>query len=138
WAVHEGHLDTNPAAGVSQVVNAKARPKEKPRVPYSADDLATLFAPDAMEARRQEGHAMYSLPILALHSGCRLEELGGLKVEDVRTEDGVSFLAIEPSDVRALKTDSSYRRVPLHPEVVRLGFLAFVKAQRDASHVRLF
>ena len=38
----------------------------------------------------------------------------------------------------SVKTKSSRRRVPIHPALVKLGFLAFVAKQREAGHERLF
>jgi integrase len=68
----------------------------------------------------------------------RLEELGQLRVSDVREEDGVPYLAIEPGDGKRVKTKSSRRRVPLHPELVNLGFLDFKAKQETSGEVRLF
>lgn len=57
------------------------------------------------------------------HNGPRLNELGQLHVGDVRREDGVWFLAIEPGAEKRVKTRSSPRRIPVHPALVKLGFL---------------
>jgi len=80
--------------------------------------------------------------------GARLEELGQLRVTDVREEDGIPFLAIQLGDGKRLKTRSSRRRIPVHPDFIRLGFLTFVESrralpeassvQRSASHTRVF
>nr|WP_314583644.1 hypothetical protein [uncultured Pseudomonas sp.] len=47
-------------------------------------------------------------------------------------EDSVPFLAIlsldEDDAGRTVKTESSQRRVPIHPDLVALGFLHYVKA----------
>jgi integrase len=117
-------------------VSARRDPEEG-RQPYNAEDPATLFSKDAGEARKGRPADTW-LPWLALYTGARLEELGQLRVSDVREEEGVPFLAIEAGDGKKLKTRSSRRRIPLHPELVRLGFLAFVGAQRQAAHERLF
>jgi integrase len=130
WAVKQGYIDANPAHGVAQVA-AKADPEDR-RLPYDADDLKKLFS-----VRRKDG-ADHWLPLLALWTGARLEELGQLHVADVREEDGVRFLAIEPGDGKRTKTKSSRRRVPLHPELLRLGFLEYVERQRAAGQVWLF
>ena len=67
---------------------------------------------------------------------------------DVREEGGVPFLAIELGDGKRLKTRSSRRRIPVHSDLIRLGFLTFVESrgalpedasvQRSASHARVF
>jgi integrase len=126
WAVKQGYLDVNPAAGITQVAT-QANPEDR-RLPYSTEDLRKLFA-----VPRKPG-VDHWLPWLALYTGARLEELGKLRPQDVLQDDGVSYLDITGK----LKTKSSRRRVPLHPELVRGGFLAFVEEQRDAGHERLF
>jgi len=117
---------------------AKRAQWESGRLPYDADDLAKLFSRDAVELCRKRGSADYWLPLLALFSGARLEELGQLRTADLRREDGVDFIAIEAGDGKRVKTRGSQRRVPVHPELVRLGFLAYVARQREAGAVRLF
>jgi uncharacterized protein DUF6538/integrase-like protein len=99
WGKREGYLTTNPADGIT--VSAKVD-REEGRQPYSAEDLATLFSRDACEARKGKPADTW-LPCLALFTGARLEELGQLRVSDVRVEDEVPFLAIEASDSRPVR-----------------------------------
>ncbi len=134
WGKKEGYLALNPAEDIT--VSAKRDPEEG-RQPYSADDLRTLFSRDACEARKERPPDTW-LPWLALYTGARLEELGQLRVSDVREEEGVPYLAIEAGDGKKLKTRSSRRRIPLHPELIRLGFIAFVESQRNQGEQRLF
>ncbi len=135
WAKREGYLTTNPAEGIT--VSATKADREERRQPYGPEDLRIVFGREAC-ARRRQSEAKTWLPWLALYTGARLEELGQLHVADVREEDGVWFLAIEPGDGKRVKTGSSRRRIPLHPELIRLGFLDFVTRQRTAGHARLF
>jgi integrase len=136
WAVAEGWIDTNPADGITHA-GAKRASQESRRQPYSTEDLRALFSPEAMEARKGKG-ANHWLPLLALFSGGRLEELGQLRVADVRHDDGVDYLSIEGGNGKRVKTAGSWRRIPIHPELVRLGLLDYVAVQRTAGHDRLF
>ena len=77
--------------------------------------------------------------MLALFTGARREELAQLTAERVRVEEGVPYLAIDPiDDDGSLKTDESRRAVPIHSELIRLGFLAFVEDRRRAGGGHLF
>jgi integrase len=129
WAQNEGYLTINPAARIT--IDATDS-DESGRLPYSAEDLKVIFG------AKREGNANHWLPWLALYTGARLEELGQLRVTDVREEDGVLYLAIEPGDGKRVKTKSSRRRVPLHPELIKLGFLDFKAKQEKAGEIRLF
>jgi integrase len=127
WAKREGYLVANPSEGITTAV-AKGDFEER-RLPYDADDLKKLFSHDAVEARKARA-ADYWLPLLALYTGARLEELGQLRNSDVRREDAV--------DGKRIKTRSSRRRIPIHPQLVGAGFLTFVDKQRAGGHERLF
>jgi integrase len=50
-----------------------------------------------------------------------LSEILGLRPDDWRQEDGVHYFDIQPHEGRGLKTAASRRRVPIHPEILRLG-----------------
>ena len=78
------------------------------------------------------GEAAFWLPLLAFYTGARRGELASLTVKDVRKVDGVvAFMFVaEKATGKSLKTRSSARTVPLHPQLVKLGFLAYVDKVR--------
>ena len=78
------------------------------------------------------------LPLLGLWTGARLEELGGLRVEDVKEEGTRPYIFIRAADGRRLKNRGSERRVPLHPALVRAGFLDYVTERKRAGDALLF
>lgn len=69
----------------------------------------------------------YWLPLLGLYHGNRLEEFAQLRREDVMQEAGIWCFRIHGEDGRQIKNAQSERRVPLHPEIERRGFLAYVE-----------
>ncbi len=78
--------------------------------------------------------AKFWLPLLALFHGARLEEFADLYRRDVGRDDGTWFVALteaapdeeEGSGGRRLKNANAERNVPIHPEVIRLGFLDYI------------
>ena len=77
---------------------------------------------------------LYWVFLLAASTGARIEELGQLLVSDVRSEKGLHYLWLDNlGDDQELKTDSSRRRVPLHPKVTELGFLQWAREERDPA-----
>ena len=70
--------------------------------------------------------ARFWLPLLGLFHGNRLEEFAQLRREDVGQADGVPYLRITDEDGRQLKNEQSRRDVPLHSELIRIGFLDYV------------
>lgn len=140
YAVLNGFRDDNPASGLKAIGQASHGPA---RLPYSLDDLNTIFQSPIFQAGERPtggaGEAAKWLPLLGLFTGARLEELGRLEVTDVGIEDGVQFLFIHTGDNgRRVKNRSGRRRVPVHPELIRLGFLAYVDERRRLKDRSLF
>ncbi len=122
-------------SNVARTVNVVgARVKKKARLPFRDEDLRRLFASPVFAAGDRPvgggGEAAYWLPVLALFTGARQEELAQLAVADVRDEDGIHYLVITDEGDGKVKTASSRRSVPLHRDVLSLGFLDYVKARK--------
>ena len=85
------------------------------------------------------GEAAFWLPLLALFTGARLEELGQARTEDVKDIDGVPVLEIsDRGEGMSVKTESSRRRIPIHQTLLDLAFLEYVETLRGAKDERLF
>lgn len=120
---------------------------EPEREPWETGDLVKLFASpvfaDGARPKAAGGEAAYWLPLLGMFTGARLGELAPLRVTDVQEDTGsqVPFLAIRVivEEGKRLKTTSSIRAVPVHPELIRLGFLEYVEeARKQNSKALLF
>lgn len=141
-ALDKDVLTTNPVKGVEPTLPAQRQ--QKPRVPYTDDDLRAIFSSpifsDGARPAGGGGEAAKWLPILGFYSGARLEELGQLHVADVQKYDGLGwYLTItDEGPEQRLKNESSHRRVPLRDEILQLGFLEYVESQRQANQLRLF
>jgi len=80
--------------------------------------------------------AVYWLPLLGYYSCARLSELAYLELGDIDVERGT--LKIQPTRRRRLKNAVSRRTLPIHPELIRLGFLDFVRTRADGRHDLIF
>lgn len=150
WAEGNDYCDANPARGM-KIADPDANREKRKRLPYSPEDLKTIFERSPLYTgcaspahRSKPGNNIirdvsYWLPLLGLFTGCRLEELGQLLLTDVREEDGIPFLDINTLDEgKRTKNKGSRRKVPLHPELVRCGFLDYVAGLRKAGERQLF
>jgi integrase len=82
--------------------------------------------------------------LLGLFTGARLGELAPLTTADITTEtlSDIAIITIR-EDLergRTLKTLASRRVIPVHPELVRIGFLQFVESLRpkEGKEAQLF
>ncbi|WP_083875963.1 site-specific integrase [Caenispirillum salinarum] len=76
------------------------------------------------------------VPLISVLSGMRIEEICHLRVGDVRQEQDVWVFDIKWASGH-IKNDASKRLVPLHDELLRMGFIQDRVAGRDKSE-RLF
>jgi integrase len=126
----------NPFEGlkIEEIRGAKNR-----RSSFNAGDLTTLLSQPFMvsgdkEAGGGKGLAARWLPLLAMFTGARRRELAQLKLADIIEEDGITFLRIiDSGDEQSVKVAGSIRRVPVHPELVKCGFLTFVAQRHKAG-----
>ena len=120
-------------------------------VAFSQDDLERIFHHQVYTAYAAGNAARYWIPLLDRYTGCRLNELAQASVRDVRTFDGIHCLSVtdteldaqgravpKPKKKKRLKTKSGRRTLPLHPELIRLGFLDYVTERRNAGTRSLF
>jgi integrase len=150
WAADNDYAETNVAAGVKIKDTDAAKNKRKE---FDLVSLNAIFSsPVFTEGERPaggKGEAAYWLPLLALFTGARLEELGQLRTSDVVEEhypnaegaDRPAWLiriTDDEADDLKIKNALSERKVPVHPELVRLGFIAYVEAANAAGEARLF
>ena len=151
WAADNGHAASNVAHGITIKDTQAAKNKRKS---FDLPALNAIFASpiysNGERPTQGRGEAAYWIPLLALFTGARMEELGQLRPSDVvrlayPDPDGsekhgwfLHLIEAEGEDGTKLKNAVSERLIPLHPELERLGFVAFAQAMKDQSRDRLF
>ena len=136
WAHENERLPENVAEKVRQPKARKVDGREKGYT--DAEAVAVLRAsrshvprPNQFGFVRETPHmtaAKHWAPILAAFSGARISEITQLRKEDVRKERERWIIRITP-DAGSVKA-GGYRDVPLHRQVIALGFIAFVEAAK--------
>ena len=141
---------SNPAAGIdpsafTQTPSAAAMPSKRP---FNIDELNLIFQYPwfsgchsskriHLSGEHWLGGMHYWVPILALFTGCRAGELGGLMVEEVRINDRHPHILIRDNQFRTTK--GAYRRkIPILDQLMELGFARFVEQAGAKSQIRLF
>lgn len=137
YAVSHGYMVTNPAGGLK--VKLKSRPDEE-RNAYTTADLKRLFVFGDSESLNSETAKPYYkwAPLIALFTGCRLEEICQLHLEDIRQEEGVLVFDINDKHEKKLKNLSSARLVPVHPQLIDAGLIQYVYELKARGEARLF
>lgn len=77
------------------------------------------------------------VPVLALFTGCRAGELGGMKVSEVRLNDRYPHFIVRDNEYRRTKSGRA-RSVPILDALLDLGFAEYVASVSDGNTERLF
>ncbi|SIN91704.1 site-specific integrase [Halodesulfovibrio marinisediminis] len=143
-AVENSYIENNPAV----TFRNKRKHKKKDQRPYNTEDLQQILSfPVFTEKERPKGggyEAAYWIPLIAMFTGARLEEIGQLLVSNINVEDGIHFFDLRITEVKAsgelqkLKNESSKRRVPIHSKLIELGLLKYVEERQEAGDKQLF
>lgn len=137
-AEHESWISSNPARGIM----LPALKGKKVRS-YTPDECKKIFnAPVFANGERPtagKGEAAYWIPLLMLFTGARREEICQLTTGRVKESDGFSYLLLDAIDDEGeLKTEESKRAVPIHNQLLKMGFLAFVEKRVESGGGQLF
>lgn len=144
FTVDSGLLETNPVT-TSRIHKRLGSGKPKRRLDdnrgYSWSELVTLFShPEFQRLRASEGrpgNAVFWIPLIAAYTGGRREELAQLYVEDIHQHEGGAWFIriIDDRPDKSVKTDSSRREIPVHPDLIALGLLTLVQGRTPGTRV---
>ena len=122
----------------------KTKRERDERPPFSAADVQKVFQHPIWHGfcNLKDWHTpgtrfyqdgIYWVPLIGALSGARREEIAALMVQDIIEIDGIPCMRLRPNDNRRVKTFSSVRDVPIHPQLIDLGFLDHVQKQRASK-----
>jgi integrase len=102
------------------------------RRPWSDTELQTLFEQplfqkyDLPKDWRCGKDAAYWIPLLGLYTGARLSELAQLRLGDILLNQEIPAISITNLGTnQQLKTSASIRIIPIHSELITLGFIDY-------------
>lgn len=148
WAsvIEHGRADTNIFADWKFAATKRARDQ---RQMWEKDELQALFASPVWSgcqssSRRSKPGSLilrdekFWLPLIAVFSGMRQEEICQLRLADLRQVEGIWIFDLNMRTGQQLKNANAIRQVPVHSELIRLGLLAYADEQRNAGKELLF
>ena len=142
YAEGEGYIVTNPARSLAIPVKKTSGHGKK----HSTEALKKIFSNSSLilfvereETRFTPNHGLkpclFWAPLIALFTGMRSNEILQLgATTGVLQIDGVDTFQL----IEQVKNESSFRTVPIHSELKRLGLMRYVQNVREAGHDKLF
>lgn len=132
-------------------LDEKAR-RQKPRYPFTSDQLDRLFTSEWYKVdttvlrgkSRGDLAVRYFAPLIGLFHGARVREYLQLMTNDIVVVGGVDCITFQieiaesgsenanQQDLprRSVKKPTVLRTIPIHPRLVELGFMDYVKERR--------
>lgn len=135
YATMKEYIPKNPFDKISLPKADKRKVNESKRLPFTLKQLQAIFE---MRVFKSSRNYKFWIPMLALYTGARLNELCQLLVNDIKFDGDIAFFSINDDGDKKLKTSAAVRIVPIHSELVKMGFMDYVKEMREKKSVRLF
>ncbi|MDH5723275.1 MAG: site-specific integrase [Alphaproteobacteria bacterium] len=143
WLKNDKLIHSNPLEDLN--FKYKKKNVRGDRLPFSKEQLETLFTSAIYKGRKNEikelwkqGELMFKdgyfwLPLIGLFTGMRLGEILQLLPEDIKQDEKSTwYFDVNDNDERKhLKTENSKRKIPIHPELLKMGFIEYCKKRED-------
>lgn len=126
FAIKEQHTEYNPFSGLKP--KKKTRPDQE-RKQFTSSDLAALFSPKHFQPEPGKPSRSW-IPIIAVYTGMRLEEICQLRTQDIQYPDGIPCFDINDYGNKKLKNKTAVRTIPIHSNLIKLGFINFASKQQ--------
>lgn len=118
------------------------------RAPFSAEQISKIFDPNNYTPRSISD---FWIPIILMFTGARLNEIAQLLADDVKIGDGVCYIDIgilnqtiitnkfsDGPEVKTVKSNQSARLIPLHNDLLEIGFREYLESVTKSDSIFLF
>lgn len=143
WSESMGYINRNPLPD-DNIPMPKVS-KQAKRNPITDQEAKQIFAHPlfaehkGIKTRKIQHASHFWLPLIAAYSGMRLGEISQLSVGNIRKlGEHWCFMVEQSSEDHYLKTPNAQRAIPVHNELIRIGFITFVDYVRANGGERLF
>lgn len=111
-----------------QIENTK-RIDKNPHLPYKKDQLLEMFNPK--HTYFKDNPDAFWACMIALFTGARINAAITLQYKDILVKDGINCIQFRSDHkIKQLKNEASERLVPIHKQLLDLGFVDYVNKQK--------
>lgn len=143
WSESMGYISRNPLPDDN--IPAPKVSKQAKRDPITDDQAKLIFGHSLFsehkgtKTKKIQHASHFWQPLIAAYSGMRLGEISQLSVQNIRKiGEHWCFIVEQFTENQYLKTPNAVRAVPIHNELIRIGFMEFVDYIRANNGTRLF
>ena len=142
FLVRKGHLAANIMADhiweTAEYERREILEEDNERLTWCGRLNGLFRSPTFQDDLEDVGDPMFWAPLIAVHMGLRSEEILQLYVADVQIIDDVPCIVLAQGPGQSLKSRASRRTVPIHDNLLKLGFMRLVAMLERAGELRLF
>jgi len=151
FGISQGYIKENYIEGMKLPISKTEGRKR--REPFSPEDLVKILHPKTyfdwtvdfgLKTKSDKPNPVkYQNPfywsfLIGILSGMRTNETSQLLIEDIVKEGNVWMFSIDETEGKSVKTTGSIRKVPVHPTLISLGFIDYVKIIKSKGVDRVF
>lgn len=127
WGIERGCFKQGIQKPISKTFSNKSGNKKRKdsRQIFDKKDLKALFESDQYIRGKHTTVARHFVPLLALFTGARLNELCQLRTSDIKfdADKNIHYIEINDEKDNKVKSQAALRDIPVHDELIRLGFI---------------
>lgn len=101
---------------------------------YSSAELQKIF--DHLKWDKEHPDRFW-VPLIGMLQGMRLNEICQLHISDIKLDE-IPSISINDEADKLVKNVDSHRTIPIHPKLIEIGFLDYVRREKDRGEERLF
>lgn len=138
WAYTNGYDIEERCTNILRNTGKKSNNKSE-GTPFTIDELHKLFHSVEYREDKFKKPNRFWVPIIALFTGARIEEICQLHLDDFVQEDEVWCFDFNKQGDKSIKTSAGIRKVPIHPFLLEdLNILGYVEQQRKKKRATRF
>ena len=143
WLKANGYIHRDLDQPLKRAIKLGGNPRDE-RLKYSNEDLKRLFNSRDYVQGTHDAPYKYWVPLIALYTGARINEICQLMLTDVYQQSELKIWVFDINETNSEHTQKSLKRpyhsrlVPVHKELIRLGFIEFVCELKKQGEIRLF
>jgi integrase len=138
YAIQEGYVEgPNPATDMNLPLG---KFEDENRAPFTKVELEKLLLSNQYLYNYHHNSYQFWIPIIALFTGMRQDEIAQLHLDDIRhDEEGFWLIDVNDKGDKKVKTKSAKRLIPIHPFITNeLKLPDYVKLLKGEGETRLF
>lgn len=136
WAINQGYTNQNVFRGKLERIRKTGKIEK-----HFTDQEMNLILGEKLTAESLATNKpeRYWTTLISAYTGARLNEVCQLNVSDIQKTDGIWAMSLNADcEDKSIKTERGNRIVPLHPKLVDLGLLDYIKHMKNQNCQKLF